>query len=282
MTLPFILESDASFNALGAVLSQQQGGTLVVLGYASCGNRDSEKNMSNYSSVKLELLGLKWAVAEKFRDLLIGANFVVYTDNNRLSYVKTTGKLGATETRWAAELAQFDFTIKYRSGRSNQNADSLSRKSQHGKEPKSVRFAEVVACESSMQFVEQMTVHVPRAVHVTTKDVLGTKWVGEVTTLKLQHYTDLPKHEHLTLTPPIVETAGEYDEMLQKVTDEDTTQHPKKKELRRSQRTGAGCHSNPHHEPRSAVQAIQHELQQSRLTDCRSAAELRRADSLVT
>ena len=43
--------------------------------------------------------------------MLIGAKFVVYTDNNPLSYVKTTGKLGATETRWAAELAQFDFAI---------------------------------------------------------------------------------------------------------------------------------------------------------------------------
>ena len=62
--------------------------------------------MSNYSSMKLELLGLKWAVAEKFRDMLIGAKFVVYTDNNPLSYVKTTGKLGATETGWAAELAR--------------------------------------------------------------------------------------------------------------------------------------------------------------------------------
>ena len=33
MTLPFILEIDASFNGLGAVLSQQQDGKLVVLGY---------------------------------------------------------------------------------------------------------------------------------------------------------------------------------------------------------------------------------------------------------
>ena len=65
MSLPFILEIDASFNGLGAVLSQQQRGKFVVLGYASCGLRDTEKNMSNYSSMKLELLGLKWAVAPR-------------------------------------------------------------------------------------------------------------------------------------------------------------------------------------------------------------------------
>ena len=86
--------------------------------------------------------------------------------------------------------------------------------------------------------------------------------VYKVTTLKPQHHTDLPNHEHLTHAPPTVETAGEHDEMLHTVTDEDTTtQHPEDKELRHSQRTGAGCHSNPHHEPRSAVQATQYELQ---------------------
>ena len=37
MTLPFMLEFDASFNGIGAVLSQQQDGKLVVLGYASRG-----------------------------------------------------------------------------------------------------------------------------------------------------------------------------------------------------------------------------------------------------
>ena len=34
--------------------------------------------MSNYSSMKLELFGLKWALAEKFRDMLIGAKCVVW------------------------------------------------------------------------------------------------------------------------------------------------------------------------------------------------------------
>lgn len=39
----------------------------------------------------------------------------------------STAKLGATEQRWAAQLAAFDFTIKHRPGRSNKNADALSR-----------------------------------------------------------------------------------------------------------------------------------------------------------
>ena len=41
--------------------------------------------------------------------------------------LQTTAKLGALEQRCAAHLALFDFTINYRSGRSNANADTLSR-----------------------------------------------------------------------------------------------------------------------------------------------------------
>ncbi|KAK3090231.1 hypothetical protein FSP39_010232 [Pinctada imbricata] len=131
---PFILEIDASMAGLGAVLSQDQEHGRVVLCYASRALRDHEKNMKNYSSMKLELLTLKWAVTEKFRDLLIGAKFIVLTDNNPLSYIQSTAKLGATEAKWVAELAQFTFEIKYRSGKSNTNADSLSRKTDHPKE----------------------------------------------------------------------------------------------------------------------------------------------------
>uniref|UniRef100_A0A3B3SEI7 Gypsy retrotransposon integrase-like protein 1 n=1 Tax=Paramormyrops kingsleyae TaxID=1676925 RepID=A0A3B3SEI7_9TELE len=82
--------------------------------------------MQNYSSMKLEFLALKWAMTEKFREYLLGHKCIVYTDNNPLSYL-STAKLGATEQRWAAQLAGFNFEIKYRSGKSNKNADALSR-----------------------------------------------------------------------------------------------------------------------------------------------------------
>lgn len=127
---PFIVETDASFQGLGAVLSQEQENGHVVIAYASRTLRPTERNMDNYSSLKLEMLALKWAVSEKFRDYLLGSKFVVFTDNNPLSYFKSA-KLDAKEMRWAAQLAQFDFQIKYRSGKVNQNADALSRQSSH-------------------------------------------------------------------------------------------------------------------------------------------------------
>ena len=62
-----------------------------------------------------ELLALKWAVTEKFRDYLLGLQFQVYTDNNLLAYVMES-KLGASQIQWLSELALFNFVIKYQTG----------------------------------------------------------------------------------------------------------------------------------------------------------------------
>ncbi len=123
---PFVLETDASLKGLGAVLSQEQDGKMVVISYASRRLKPTEKQMDNYSAMKLELLALKWAVVEKFREYLLGSRFTVYTDNNPLKYLQSA-KLGATAMRWASDLAQFDFDIKYRPGKTNHVADALSR-----------------------------------------------------------------------------------------------------------------------------------------------------------
>ena len=52
---PFILETDASHEGLGAILSQKQpDGTARVIAYASRRLRPTEKSEANYSSFKLE------------------------------------------------------------------------------------------------------------------------------------------------------------------------------------------------------------------------------------
>lgn len=123
---PFRLYTDASLEGLGAVLAQVQGGQERVIAYASRSLQPTERNDQNYSSFKLELLALKWAVTEKFKDYLYGAEFIVFTDNNPLVHLDTA-RLGAVEQRWVAQLANFKYTVKYRPGTQNRNADALSR-----------------------------------------------------------------------------------------------------------------------------------------------------------
>ncbi len=123
----FILETNASHEGLGAILYQQQGGCKRVIAFASRRLRKAERNDRYYSSMKLELLALKWAISEKFRGYLLGSKFVVITDNNPLCHLKTA-RLGAVEERWVAQLSVFDFDVKYRPGRHNIAADALSRR----------------------------------------------------------------------------------------------------------------------------------------------------------
>ena len=123
--LPFVLHTDSSSEGLGAVLYQKQNGKLRVIAYAS---RSVSKSESHYPAHKLEFLALKWAVCEKFHEYLYGSNmFEVYTDNNPLTYVLTSAKLDACGQRWVAKLANYNFTIKYKCGLSNIEADALSR-----------------------------------------------------------------------------------------------------------------------------------------------------------
>ena len=126
-SIPFELHTDASIKGLGAVLYQTQEGKKRVISYASRGLTKSERN---YPAHKMEFLALKWAVTEKFKDYLYGNSFTVYTDNNPLTYVLTTAKLDATRHRWLAELSNYNFKIVYRPGKSNQDADGLSRVSE--------------------------------------------------------------------------------------------------------------------------------------------------------
>lgn len=125
--LPFVLHTDASSEGLGAVLYQEQEGRLRVIAYGSRSLTPAEKNYHLHSS-KLEFLALKWAICDKFRDYLYYApTFTVFTDNNPLTYVLSTAKLSAVGHRWVGELADFQFTIKYRPGKANADADTLSR-----------------------------------------------------------------------------------------------------------------------------------------------------------
>jgi len=121
---PFVVHTDASSFGLGATLVQVQEGRERVIAYASRGLRRNERN---YPAHKLEFLALKWAVTDKFHDYLYGNTFSVLTDSNPMTYVLSTAKLDATQHRWVASLANYNFSLSYKTGKTNTDADGLSR-----------------------------------------------------------------------------------------------------------------------------------------------------------
>lgn len=95
-TCRFIDETDTSNQGLGAVLYQQQGGKHGVIAYASHRLRNVERNDRYYSSMKFELLALKWVVSEKVRGYLLGSKFTDLMDNNPLCHI-STARLGSLQ-----------------------------------------------------------------------------------------------------------------------------------------------------------------------------------------
>ena len=106
-TKPFLLETNASKDILGAVLSQKQAdGWYHPVAY---GSQTLMSHKKNYHWTKLEFLVLKGAVMEHFKEYLPYQLFLVKTDNNPLTYIMMTPNLNATGHQWVGALARFNF-----------------------------------------------------------------------------------------------------------------------------------------------------------------------------
>ena len=122
---PFLLETDASKEGLGAVLSQKQDdGCYHPVAF---GSRTLTPSKQNYHSSKLEFLALKWSVTEHFKEYLAYAPFTMHTDNNPLTYMLKTPYLDVMGHHWVGALASYEFTLEYRKGSDNANAHALSQ-----------------------------------------------------------------------------------------------------------------------------------------------------------
>jgi len=122
--LPFILQPDASAEALGAVLSQvNEDGEEHPIAYASCTLNSAQKN---YTTTERECLAVVWAV-EHFAQYLEQSSVVIQTDHAALKQLLTTKRPTGRIARWLYRLSPFNYTIENRPGRQHGNADALSR-----------------------------------------------------------------------------------------------------------------------------------------------------------
>ncbi|MCF8701926.1 DDE-type integrase/transposase/recombinase, partial [Corynebacterium sp. MC-10] len=100
-----------------------------------------DKHPIAFESRKLNETERRYTVQEKemtaivhclrtWRHYLLGSKFIVQTDNVATSYFQSQKKLTPKQARWQDFLAEFDYELVYKPGRSNVVADALSRKAE--------------------------------------------------------------------------------------------------------------------------------------------------------
>ena len=120
----FIVQTDASDRGVGAVLSQMaEDGSDQPVGYFS---RKLLTREEKYSTIEKECLAIKLAV-QAFRVYLLGRPFIIQTDHRALEWLDRVKENNGRLTRWSLFLQPYQFTVQYRPGKRNANADTLSR-----------------------------------------------------------------------------------------------------------------------------------------------------------
>lgn len=123
---PTLVTCDASAIAIGAVMSQVQGGTERPIAFASRALTPTEQR---YSVGEREALACLWA-CERWHLYLYGREFTLRTDHQALTALLATSGTGHRPLRlhrWADRLLQYHYRLQFTPGRDNVVADLLSR-----------------------------------------------------------------------------------------------------------------------------------------------------------
>ncbi|SAL94853.1 hypothetical protein [Absidia glauca] len=155
--LPCVIETDASDFALGAVCSQADDqGQLHPLAFYS---RKLIPAETNYQVYDKELLAIVSA-----------SPTLVLTDHRNLEYFATTRNLSRRQVRWAEILGDYNFTIKFRPGKSNGAADALSRRDNPERGDTSTKHTSMQLLDSKV-FLATLT---SSSIEPTNNDMMDT------------------------------------------------------------------------------------------------------------
>ena len=121
-TKPFQVQTDASDFAIGGVLLQDDH----PVAYESRKLNDTERR---YPIHDKEMTAIVHCL-RVWRHYLLGSRFVIQTDNVATSYFQNQKKISPKQARWQDFLAEFDYIMEYKPGKTNVIADALSRKAE--------------------------------------------------------------------------------------------------------------------------------------------------------
>ena len=119
---PFVLTTDASLVAVGAILEQDFGNGLQPVAFDS---RKLTSTEMRYSAYERELLGIVWAIG-KWRHYFEGRPLIVQTDHSSLRHLPNQPSVNRRIWKWLSTLQGYDIEIRHIPGKINP-ADTLTR-----------------------------------------------------------------------------------------------------------------------------------------------------------
>lgn len=119
----FVVETDAFGKGIGAVL-MQEGRPMSYMSQTLTAKAQQK------SVYERELMAMVIAI-QKWRPYLLGKHFKVHTDQQSLKFITEQRVMGEEQQKWLSKLIGYDFEVKYKPGRENNAADSLSRQMQY-------------------------------------------------------------------------------------------------------------------------------------------------------
>ena len=194
----FVLTTDASNYAVGAVLSQE--------GKPICfASRTLNAHEQNYSTLEKELLAIVWSV-KYFRPYLYGRKFLIQTDHQPLKWLHSLKEPNSRIIRWRILLDEFQFDIEYLSGKENRVADFLSRIKvfENSENPTEIEVVDTIVNKYKIQIrlMENIITNVKtlhkhfKVVFISKADCSNTHLINdilrrEINTGKIGYYTEL-------------------------------------------------------------------------------------------
>ena len=180
---PLVLQTDASLTGLGAVLEQDG----QVIAYAS---RTLSMSEVNDSVIQRECLAVVWGT-KQFRHYLLGRPFQLWTDHEPLKWLAGQ-KMEGILCRWAIALQEYTYTILYRKGTLNGNADALSRRADPKKSPAAATAVQTNMTMEGIRCAQQqddITKHL-------MEDLKATNPLSKPHRQQLQPWRDTHKYGH--------------------------------------------------------------------------------------
>ena len=124
LSKPFNIFVDASDHTVANILTQtDEAGNEKPIAFAS---RKLNRTQQAWSTVEKESYAALWAL-NKYRNWVFGAEIVIHSDHNPLTYLCESAPKSSKLMRWALAIQEFNVKFKFRAGKTNTAADCLSR-----------------------------------------------------------------------------------------------------------------------------------------------------------